>query len=81
MTFDSRPEMPATTVNGNTFQQISASIDVIHLYCEHLLCHLDQLSTPQAASVIENIQTQLLLMNVMLEQLPQPATGEQNGRI
>ena len=81
MTVDSRPEIPATAVNGNTFQQISASMEVIHLYCEHLLCHLDQLSPQQTAAVIENIQTQLLLINVILEQIPQPAVGEQNDKI
>ena len=46
---------------------------MINLYCEHLSCHLEQLSTQQMTTFIENIQTQLLLMNVLLEQIPQPA--------
>ena len=73
MTVDSRPEMPMTDVSGTTLHQISASMGVINLYCEHLLCHLEQLSTQQTASFIENIQTQLLLLSTLLEQLPPPA--------
>ena len=72
MTVDSRPKMPMTDVSGTTPHQISASMAVINLYCEHLLCHLEQLSTQQTASFIENIQTQLLLINTLLEEILQP---------
>ncbi len=73
MTVDSQPKTPATKISGATLHQISASMDVIHLTCEHLLCHLEQLPPHQMITFIENIQTQLLVLDVMLEQLPQPA--------